>query len=263
MQSKVLEKKYIHLMNYNINANELRSALITNQLRVFLQPKIDLNSYETIGYEALLRWQHPEHGLISADQWIKIAEEHNIITPVTLWLLEECLGKISKDSHLSINISIKSINLDFAVRIMSILKGYKFNPNNLTLEITETQKIENYQSITGTLSFLRRQNIRISLDDFGTGYNTLKTLVELEVDEIKIDTSLMQSDTPNSTFVLGMIVSLAQSINIDIIGEGIETQEILDKAKNLGIKSGQGYLFARPGPIDASSAVNQHIKKSA
>jgi EAL domain-containing protein (putative c-di-GMP-specific phosphodiesterase class I) len=110
---------------------------------------------------------------------------------------------------------------------------------------------------------LRRQNIRISLDDFGTGYNTLKTLAELEVDEIKIDTTLMQSDSPNSTFILGMVVSLAHEINIDVIGEGIENLNILEKAKNLGIKSGQGYLFARPCPIDISKAINMDIKKIA
>ncbi len=251
------------IMQLKINAQDLRSALITNQLKVFLQPKVNLNNYKTIGYEALLRWQHQEHGLISADQWVKIAEEHNIITPVTLWLLEECLKQITKDVQLSINVSVKSLTLDFAIRLMGIVRAYKYPPEHLTLELTETQKIENYTTITGTLSFLRRQKIRISLDDFGTGYNTLKTLAELEVDEIKIDTTLMQSDTVNSNFILGMVVSLAQEINVDVVCEGIETRHLLDKAKELGVVQGQGYLFARPCPIEISTAHHKQVKKSA
>ncbi|MBX3456867.1 MAG: EAL domain-containing protein [Candidatus Paracaedibacteraceae bacterium] len=250
-------------MQFKINAKDLRSALITNQLKVFLQPKVELNNYNVIGYEALLRWHHPRHGLISADQWIKVAEEHNIITPVTLWLLDECLKQISKKVQLSINVSVKSLTLDFAIRLMGIVKLYKFPPENLTIELTETQKIENYNSISGTLSYLRRQKIKVSLDDFGTGYNTLKTLAELEVDEIKIDTTLIQSDTPNSNFILGMIVSLAQEINVDVVCEGIETKDLLEKAKNLGVLRGQGYLFAKPCPIEVSTAHYNQVKKSA
>lgn len=250
-------------MQFKINAKDLRSALITNQLKVFLQPKVDLNNYDVIGYEALLRWHHPRHGLISADQWIKVAEEHNIITPVTLWLLDECLKQISKKVQLSINVSVKSLSLDFAIRLMGVVKLYKFPPENLTIELTETQKIENYNSISGTLSYLRRQKIKVSLDDFGTGYNTLKTLAELEVDEIKIDTTLIQSDTHNSNFILGMIVSLAQEINVDVVCEGIETKDLLEKAKNLGVLRGQGYFFAKPCPIEVSTAHDNPVKKSA
>lgn len=250
-------------MHYKIDATDLRAALITNQLKVFLQPKVSLKDYNIIGYEALLRWQHQDYGLISAGQWIKLAEEHNLITPVTLWLLEECLKQITAGTNLSINVSIKSLNIDFAVKVIHILKSHGYPASQLTLEITETQQIDNYNIISGTLSFLRRQGIRISLDDFGTGYNTLKTLAELEVDEIKIDTSLMQSDTQNSKLILGMIIGLAQEINLDVVCEGIETSNLLTKAKDFGALLGQGYLFAKPCPIEISSASNSDIKKSA
>ncbi|WP_033444409.1 EAL domain-containing protein [Candidatus Odyssella thessalonicensis] len=252
------------MMIRNFTSQELRLAILTNQLAITLQPKVCLKTFQVIGYEALLRWNHPRYGLIPANQWIRIAEERKLINHLTSWLISQIATFLSQsDSPLpiAINISPASMTIPYVNQIIAILRYHKVPSHLITLELTESLKVENYNIIAGSINMLRREGIRISLDDFGTGYNSLKTLVELEVDEIKIDKSLIQSDHPNSTLILATLANLAKEINIDIVCEGIENNTHLNRAIKINAQVGQGYLFGKPEPINhplpASAAAKQ------
>ncbi len=249
-------------MMTHFTSHDLRIAILTNQLAITLQPKVCLKKFDVIGHEVLLRWNHPTFGLIPANQWIEIAEERNLITPLTLWLTEQVARLLSqRQSNLpvAINVSPASMTPAFANQIITTLRRYNVLPSLITLELTESKKIDNYNVIAGSLSILRREGIRISLDDFGTGYNSMRTLVELEVDEIKIDKTMMQSDHPNTTLILNAIASLAKEINLTIVCEGIENNTHFNRALKINAEIGQGFLFGKPEPIDQ---IIQHANTS-
>lgn len=250
----------------NLSTQDLRVAILTNQLAISLQPKIDLTNFSVIGYEALMRWEHPTLGQIPAMQWIQIAEERNLITQLTHWLthqIAECLSQQNSPIPIAINVAPKSMSTAFAHDFLGILNGYKIDPDLISIELTESQKIHNYNSVLGALNILRRQGIKISLDDFGTGHNTLRTLVEIEVDEIKIDKSLVQSDHPNSPFILSSIASLAREINLSVVCEGIENNTHLNRALRIQSNIGQGYLFGKPEPIDTIFPYYRQLDKES
>lgn len=249
--------------------DDLRHALNSNQLQVTLQPKICLSNLDINGYEVLLRWTHPTLGFIPADKWIMMAEENDLMPQLTLWLVNEVAllqqnrfsDNPGRTHPCAINVSPSCLTVEFAHQIFEIWSQYKLPANLIQIEITESTQITNFKALDQAIGILRKKGIKVSLDDFGNGYATMQTLVSLEVDEIKIDRSLVQSNAKSAKAILGALVNLAKEIGMSTVFEGIETQEHLNLAKTLGVDVGQGYLFGRPQAVTVEET--KHIKKVA
>lgn len=235
-------------------AHDLGLAILSNQLEITIQPKICLSSFQTIGYEVLTRWIHPHIGLIPADRWIKIAQDYDLINKLTFWLVNEVILMQKKALQqtatlplpYAINISPTTLTPHFAQQILAILKSHQVPTSLLEVEITEVVEFDDYRSLSSAIEILRQNGIKVGLDDFGAAYATLRTLDELTVDELKIDKSLVQSRNKASKIILKNIVNLAHEMGLSIVFEGIETQEQMHVAQELGVHTGQGYLFAKP-----------------
>lgn len=235
-------------------AHDLGLAILSNQLEITIQPKISLITFQTTGYEVLLRWNHPHIGLIPADRWIKIAQDYDLINKLTFWLVNEVILMQKKALQqegtpslpYAINISPTTLTPHFAQQILAILKSHQVPTSLLEVEITEAVEFDDYKSLSTAIEILRQQGIKVGLDDFGAAYATMRTLDELTVDELKIDKSLVQSTNKASKIILKNIVNLAHEMGLSIVFEGIETQEQLNVAKELGVHKGQGYLFSKP-----------------
>ncbi|WP_032112325.1 EAL domain-containing protein [Candidatus Paracaedibacter symbiosus] len=231
--------------------HELRLAILTSQLQVAVQPKVDISTLRVIGGEVLLRWHHPKFGFISAERWITIAESHGLMPQLNRWLVSQAISLIKKGttlSPLSINISPTSLDNQFVHFLIQELKHYQVDPSLIELEITESTNVENLSMISHCLRVLRKNGVMISLDDFGSGYSSMRYLVELEVDKLKIDKSFIHKaeTNKNAYLVLKKMIDLGKEINLKILCEGIETIPQLDLVKTLGADEGQGYYFGKP-----------------
>lgn len=236
-------------------ATELPAALKSNGIKVTLQPKVNLDNYEIYGYEVLLRWCHSTYGVIPADRWIMIAETHGLMPQLTLWLMAEvaALSKaVNHTSSFAINISPGCLTPEFAQKLLGIYKKNAVPYSVIEIEITESTEIKNYKELSQTIDLLRSKGIKVGLDDFGTGFASMRTLMELNVDEIKVDKSIVQSIKPSAQIILKSLVTLAQDLGLSVVFEGIETQKHLNVAKSLGAHKGQGYLFGKPQEVPQS-----------
>jgi EAL domain-containing protein (putative c-di-GMP-specific phosphodiesterase class I) len=250
----------------SFTAEDLRIAILTNQLFVMMQPKVYFKNFQCIGYEVLLRWHHPTHGLIRADQWIQVAEERGLISQLTYWLIEQVASHWASLPFMlpvAINVSPSSLSIPFATQVLAILRRYQVPTHLVTIELTEGRRVEDYTTVARSLNVLRNQGIRISLDDFGTGYNSMKTLLELQVDEVKIDQSFIRSKNPASLFVLSSLAKLAKDLGLTIVCEGIETQDHLNRARKIGADVGQGYLFSKPEVMEQNISHHNENRKVA
>lgn len=238
--------------------NSLRVALERQEFLLHYQPIISLQTLTLIGFEALVRWQHPEQGLISPNEFIPIAEETGLIVPLGEWVLVESCRQLkawqNEFSHLnslqmSVNLSSRQLQqLDLIQTIDSILTRTGLAGRYLKLEITESLLMQNPEMASHTLHQLQEKQISISIDDFGTGYSSLSYLHRLPVNTLKIDRSFvnrMNQDQENLDIVEA-IINLAHHLKIDVIAEGVETQDNFTKLKELGCEFGQGYFFSRP-----------------
>lgn len=241
-------------------AHELRLAILTSQLQIAVQPKVDLKTLKVIGGEVLLRWQHSKLGFISAERWVAIAEFHGLMPQLNRWLISQVIGLLKGDSKLStplaINISPTSLDIHFVQFIIQELKDHQIDPKLIEIEITESTSVENLSTIAHCVRILRKNGIVVSLDDFGSGYASMRYLVELEVDKIKIDKSFIQKAEANNNalLILKKMIDLGKEINLKILCEGIETTGQLNLVKSLGACEGQGYYFGKPQLI----TVGQH-----
>jgi|GEM_PF-1811379 len=257
-------------MQESINARmelelELHNALQKKQLHLYYQIQVD-NSDNPLGAEALIRWIHPEHGLVSPNEFIPLAEETGLILPIGKWVLEtacEQLNKWQQNEHtrgfvLSINVSAKQLHqADFVDMVQAAIKQYDINPTLLKLELTESMLLENIENSIATMNALSEIGVLISLDDFGTGYSSLQYLKRLPLDQLKIDQSFVRdlvSDNSDRAIVRTIIV-MAHSLNLDVIAEGVETEEQRQLLVNKGCIHFQGYLFGKPVPIEQFEAV--------
>ncbi|MCP4898349.1 MAG: EAL domain-containing protein [bacterium] len=241
---------------------ELRHAIDRSELRLFYQPIVELASGQLEGLEALIRWQHPERGLLGAIEFIGIAEESGLITEVDDWVLREAcreaavwadLGENFSRLSVSINISGRSFTRsDRADRIREIIAASSFASHSasLTLEITETAFMQQIDRATALLNELRPLGVRASVDDFGTGYSSLSYLRRLPLDALKIDRSFVREvlNSKEDTEIVRAIIGLAHNLGLLVIAEGIETREQHDRLAAMGCDFGQGYLFAKPLP---------------
>ena len=206
-----------------------------------------------VGVEALLRWNHPEHGLIVPGVFVPIAEESGLIHPIGDWVLREACkaGARWPLRRIAVNVSpVQFRSPGFAGRVLEILRETGMEPGGLELEITESLLLDSTESSVNALRTLRTAGLRIALDDFGTGYSSLTYLQKYPVDKIKIDRSFIQnlgSDAASDALVQA-IVDLARAMNVDVTAEGVETAEQRDFLKAIGCNELQGFLLSRPKP---------------
>lgn len=250
---------------------DLRKAVKNNEFIVHYQPIVALNTGRIIGFEALVRWQHPTQGLISPYLFIPIAEETGLIAQIGEWVLREACSQLShwKQQNLtndSLTISVNLSAVQFAQpnliqQIDRILEITQLNPQFLNLEITESAILDHPETASAILKQLRERNIRLSIDDFGTGYSSLSYLHSFPVNTLKIDRSFISpiNEDPKTLGLVPVILSLVQTMGMNVIAEGIETQQQLNQLRKLKCNAGQGYLFSKP--VD-SQVASELIKTS-
>jgi diguanylate cyclase (GGDEF)-like protein len=237
---------------------QLQRAVELDQLRLVYQPIVALDSGQVAGVEALVRWQHPERGLIAPGEFIEIAEENGAILPIGRWVLREACqhagnwqreGLTPRGIFLSVNVSAREVQQpDFVEAVRTTLEEASIEPASLMLEITETALLKATTPTMATLEELRQLGVRIVIDDFGTGYFSLSHLRQFPVDALKIASEFVQVSNADarSAVLAGAIVALSQSLDIETVAEGIETAEQAKRLEALGCKYGQGYFFAMP-----------------
>lgn len=238
---------------------DLKDAINNEELEVYYQPLVNLTNHQIIGAEALIRWNHPEWGLVSPGEFISIAEETGFIIEIGNWLLEEVFKDYKRwiekglpKIKIGVNFSaIQFFEKDFIENIESRIDKFNFNPELLIIEITENIFLGNKEKINQDLQKLRSHGIQIALDDFGTGYSSLSYLNSLNIDTIKIDRSFIKGIP--SDFIGGAItkatIKLAEELNVEIVAEGIENIEQLNYLKNIDATIGQGYIYSKPVPL--------------
>ncbi len=238
--------------------NEMRKAIEQEQFQIYYQPKIDIATSAMTGMEALVRWVHPELGIIPPNRFIPIAEETGMILALGEWILKQACkqNKIWHDQgytlKVSVNLSARQIyQKDLVEMIKEILQETNLSPNWLELEITESIFVK-MEEATAVLQQIRDIGIQISIDDFGTGYSSFSYIKSLPVDTIKIDASFIRDIHHNqeSQAIVRAIVTIAQSLNMNVIAEGIELHDQVVALKENGCDHGQGYLFSKPLPTD-------------
>lgn len=249
MRTNALRRLYLQ--------TQLRLALQEQQFELNYQPIIELATGKIAGFEALLRWDHPQEGLISPSEFIPIAEEAGLIVDIGEWVLRQACFQLSEWKNkfsvysnlmMSVNLSSQQFTADLGRRISQILIETDIAGSELKLEITETAIMSDPELTIATLKQLKQQQIKICIDDFGTGYCSLGYLHQFPVDILKIDRSFVSqiSDGEDKREIVRVIVALAHSLRMDAIAEGIETAEQLHQLQQFNCKYGQGYFFFRP-----------------
>lgn len=240
---------------------DLRNAIKTGQFELYYQPLYSLEKEQLTGFEALLRWIHPERGLVNPLEFIGIAEETNLIIPIGEWVIREACRQAAlwpEELRMAVNISplqFRSANLSNV--IIQSLAASGISPSRLELEITESIFIENVENTLKCLHNLRNVGVRIALDDFGTGYSSLSYLRSFPFDKIKIDRSFvmdLQSGAPASA-IIRAITTLADALGMETLAEGVEFKEQADLLRNEGCQQVQGFFYSRPVPSREASAL--------
>lgn len=254
----------MHVRNMSLLQIEtdLRYAVERDEFEVHYQPIVDLATGQVHEFEALIRWQHPKHGLVMPNEFIEVAEETGLIIPIGQWILEEACRQTSEwqkrcsfPLSVSVNLSAKQLmhpNLTSQVR--EILRDTGLGAHQLKLEVTESTVMEHSERSLKVLSELDTLGVQLSTDDFGTGYSSLSYLQRFPFERLKIDRSFVRqmADNEKSGLIVKTILMLGQNLNIEVVAEGIETARQLEMLRELGCKTGQGYLFSRP--VDAATA---------
>ena len=232
--------------------NDLRLALSRCELHLAYQPIQSLGSGAIVGYEALIRWQHPTRGAIPPVDFIPLAEETGLIVPIGRWVLEEACRQAMlwpADRHVAVNVSAVQFRSPLLMaHVTGALEASGLPARRLEIELTETALVEDGQQIAHTLAALRGLGIRIAMDDFGTGYSSLAHLRDLPLDRIKIDRSFVAvaMDDPHSLAVIRAVTQMGRDMGIETLAEGVETEGQLDMLRGLGCGAVQGYLIGRP-----------------
>lgn len=235
---------------------DLREALGRNQFHLVYQPQISYRDNRVVGVEALLRWQHPEHGLVPPDLFIPLAEQNGTIIPIGEWVLDQACRQLREwhdlgftDLRMAVNLSTVQLHHTELPRVVNnLMQIYRLPPRSLELEVTETGLMEDISTAAQHLLSLRRSGALIAIDDFGTGYSSLSYLKSLPLDKIKIDKSFVQDllDDDDDATIVRAIIQLGKSLGMQVIAEGVETAEQEAYIISEGCHEGQGYHYSKP-----------------
>lgn len=240
--------------------NDLRRALEENQFRLYYQPQVN-HAGGIIGAEALIRWLSPQKGLVPPIQFIPLAEETGLIVPIGHWVIETACQQLkawetnplTADLQLAINVSAHQFHQpDFVEQVLTVVINTKINPALLKLEVTESLVMNDIDSVIAKVNALKEAGVRFSLDDFGTGYSSLSYLTQLPLDQIKIDQSFVRNMDvkPVNAVIVQTIIGMAMNLDMEVIAEGVETQDQYEFLKAHGCMLFQGYHFGKPVPVN-------------
>jgi diguanylate cyclase (GGDEF) domain len=244
--------------------HDLRRAVTLREFVVYYQPIVNIHSGKLIGFEALVRWQHPVHGLLSPAAFLNIAEEIGLGTAIGWQVVELVCQQLAEwrqtlsanDLSIHVNLSARQFMVpDLYARLVQVLEQYNIPPQSIKLELTENTLMEYSQEAAAVLAQLRNYGIQIVLDDFGVGYSSLSYLIQLPIDQIKIDRNfIIQIDqNHHSQAIVNAIVNLARGLHLEVVAEGLETVEQVERMRMVGCDYGQGYLLGQPLPTEEAS----------
>jgi EAL domain-containing protein (putative c-di-GMP-specific phosphodiesterase class I) len=267
-QAKAAGRNTLRFFNPNMQAQvvarttleaDLRWALAHDEFALFFQPQVN-DQGQTLGFEALLRWQHPMRGLILPAEFIAVAESSGLILAMGDWVLRNaCLqlqtfSQLAAHSHWTISVNVSATQFrqpDFVARLQTILLQTGANAARLELELTESQLINDVPDVMAKMDALRDVGVRLLLDDFGTGYSSLAILKRLPLNQLKIDQAFVRDmlEQAKNASIIRAIVTLGESLGLTVIAEGVEQLAQRDALLALGCRHFQGYLFGKPAPI--------------
>ena len=240
---------------------ELRKAIDLQQFQLHYQIQVDSTGH-AVGAEVLIRWNHPKRGMVSPFDFIPLAEETGLILPIGQWVLETACAQLAiwqhdiltRDLVLAVNVSAKQFRqVDFVAKVQMALNKSAIDPTKLKLELTESLLVENIQEIVITMVALKTLGIKFSMDDFGTGYSSLQYLKKLPLDQLKIDQSFVRDlvDDRSDKAIVLTVITMANSLGLNVIAEGVETEDQRQFLLENGCLSYQGYLFSKPVPLQS------------
>lgn len=240
--------------------DELRLALKKQQFRLHYQIQVD-HLRHAIGAEVLLRWEHPEHGLVSPAQFIPLAEETGLIVLIGLWVLETACAQLAawqddeltRNLTLAVNVSAKQFHKsDFVTQVQRVLLNSGAKPSQLKLELTESTMLGNVEDTINKMQEIEMLDVTFSMDDFGTGYSSLQYLKRLPLSQIKIDQSFVRDivSDPDDASIVQTIIAMSKALELNVIAEGVENEAQYKFLESSGCHAFQGYLFGKPVPVD-------------
>ncbi len=240
--------------------SELRKAHENQQFQLHYQIQVD-SMNRPLGVEALIRWIHPERGVVFPAQFIPLAEETGLILPIGQWVMETACAQLNewkqdaltRDLVLAVNVSAKQFHqADFVAQVQSAIQRHAIKPMLLKIELTESMLLDDIEATITTMNKLNGIGVRFSLDDFGTGYSSLQYLKRLPLSQLKIDQSFVRDITTDNSDreIVRTIIAMAQNLNLEVIAEGVETEEQWQFLLDIGCNRYQGYLFSKPVPIE-------------
>ncbi|WP_462327218.1 putative bifunctional diguanylate cyclase/phosphodiesterase, partial [Desulfobaculum sp.] len=228
------------------------------ELELYYQPKVDIDSGHVTGAEALIRWNHPDWGLVSPIRFIPILEKGDLIVPVGEWVLREACAACSRlhaagheDLRIAVNLSPRQfLESNIVAMVERCLKEHSLAPRFIELEITEALLVQDVVRVSETLKSLKRLGVTIAVDDFGTGYSSLSYLTEFTLDTLKIDQAFIRNveNDKKSAAITSTIQAMAKSMELTVVAEGVENEAQLDFLRSLGCVTAQGYYYAKPLP---------------
>jgi EAL domain-containing protein (putative c-di-GMP-specific phosphodiesterase class I) len=254
----------LHVMQADVAARnaletDLRNALIEGQFLLYYQPQMDSGG-QVIGAEALVRWKHPRHGMVSPGEFIPVAEQTGLILPLGDWVLKQACMQLaawaqspqSASIKLAVNVSAQQFRQpDFVALVLNIVERCGVDPSRLKLELTESMLVNDIEDLIAKMTALKERGVGCSLDDFGTGFSSLSYLKRMPLSQLKIDQTFVRDllTNPNDAAIASTVVNLGQNLGLDVIAEGVETEGQRQFLESIGCHHFQGYLFSKPLPV--------------